>query len=183
MPEDNGWDFGTAAETLLDKLNKYKKLMTNNTASIALFLDPRRSSNEVHSSIKIMVRAILISDYGFVVAEEPDDRGKEFNLFAVTTQSDDVCNDEVEDFCLLTLKADKLCKCPVIWWKQQARRFPKLSLLARDTLIIMGSSVASESAFSDSGDLISADRALLSDDNICNQMKLRSWNRLFGIFD
>ncbi|RAN76878.1 hypothetical protein B5P41_35990, partial [Bacillus sp. SRB_28] len=95
----------------------------------------------------------------------------------------DVVTDEVEDFCFMTLKADKSCKCPVAWWKQQTGRFPKLSLLARDTLMIMGSSVASESAFSDSGDFVSADRTMLSDENITVMMKLRSLNRLIGKFD
>jgi hAT family C-terminal dimerisation region len=57
-------------------------------------------------------------------------------------------------------------------------RFPTLSLLARDTIMIKGSSVPSESAFSDSGHFVTANRASLTDDNICKMMKLRSWKRL-----
>ena len=48
--------------------------------------------------------------------------------------------------------------------------------------MIMGSSVASESAFSDSCDFITNDRTLLSDENVSMMMKLRSGNRLFGKF-
>jgi hAT family C-terminal dimerisation region len=39
------------------------------------------------------------------------------------------------------------------------KKFPILSLLARDTLLCMGSSVPSESSFSDSGGFVTGDRA------------------------
>jgi hypothetical protein len=41
-----------------------------------------------------------------------------------------------------------------------------------------GSSVPSESAFSDSGDFVRPDRSRLVDENVEMMMKLRSWNRL-----
>jgi hypothetical protein len=43
----------------------------------------------------------------------------------------------------------------------------------------MGTSVPSESSFSDSGHFVSADRAKLNDANIEMMMKLRSWNQMF----
>ena len=49
--------------------------------------------------------------------------------------------------------------------------------------MVMGSSVPSESAFSDSGHFVCADRSRLTDENISVMMKLRSWNRLFGKFE
>jgi hypothetical protein len=43
----------------------------------------------------------------------------------------------------------------------------------------MGSSVPSESAFSDSGDVAIPVRSRLSDRSVETTMKLRSWKRLF----
>ncbi|BBN03751.1 hypothetical protein Mp_2g26060 [Marchantia polymorpha subsp. ruderalis] len=62
---------------------------------------------------------------------------------------------------------------------EHSNRFPTLSLMARDTLMIQGSSVASESAFSESGGFVRPDRSKLSNENIEMMMKLKSWNRLF----
>jgi hypothetical protein len=88
-------------------------------------------------------------------------------------------SDEVEDFCSFTFRADTSCSDVLQWWKTIGSvRFPTLSLLARDAFMIMGSSVPSESAFSDSGAFVSSDRARLTDENIEIMMKLRSWNRL-----
>jgi len=67
------------------------------------------------------------------------------------------------------------------WWRQEGqRKYPKLSKMARDTLMVMGSSVPSESTFSDSGDIVRPDRASLSDERICVLVTLRAWNRFLG---
>jgi hypothetical protein len=58
-----------------------------------------------------------------------------------------------------------------------SRKFPTLGRLARDTLMIMGSSGPFESAFSDSGDFVTAGRSSLTDENTCKMMKLRFWLR------
>jgi hypothetical protein len=44
-----------------------------------------------------------------------------------------------------------------------------------------GTSVPSESAFSDSGGFVIPRRIRLSDESIETMMKLRSWNRFLGI--
>lgn len=170
-----------AAASMLEKLEKYCDNLTSETANIALFLDPRGSSAGTSDDVKVMVRTILFDQYDYSPSQENSGNSNEFDLFH-NAEANDVTSDEIEEFSLMTLKPDRSCVCPVSWWKQQSGRFPKLSLLARDTLMIMGSSVASESAFSDSGDFVCADRSLLSDENISILMKLRSWNRLGGKF-
>ncbi|XP_069105739.1 E3 SUMO-protein ligase ZBED1-like [Argopecten irradians] len=55
---------------------------------------------------------------------------------------------------------------PLLWWKQQELNFPLLSTLARRYLCIPATSVASERVFSTAGDLVSAQRSLLSSDQI-----------------
>jgi nucleoside-triphosphatase THEP1 len=147
-----------AAKKMSAKLAKYGSNPTNSTAMIALFLDPRRSSSDASQETKELVRQILALEYDYTPKEKNAVDTDVFNLFAMTGSPQNVSVDEVEDFIMMTLNEDVSCMCPVAWWKQQSQRFPTLSLLARDTLMIMGSSVPSESAFSDSGDFISDDR-------------------------
>lgn len=56
-----------------------------------------------------------------------------------------------------------------------AGRFPYVPRCVRDFLMITGSSVAFELAFSDSCDIVSTERAAISDTNICELMKLCGW--------
>ena len=53
-----------AASSMMTKLMKYQQHMNNNSAKIALFLDPRRGSCEVPPSVKEQVRDKLIAEYG-----------------------------------------------------------------------------------------------------------------------
>jgi hypothetical protein len=83
----------------------------------------------------------------------------------------------------MTKHPDTMCKDAVIWCiTAEKTRFPALSMLARDALMIMGSSVPSESAFSDSGHFVTSDRASVYDETISKMMKLRSWKRLCADF-
>ena len=125
---------------MLKKLDKYCANLNNKTANIARFLDPRRSSSDASAETKRIIRNLLVTEYDYSPAQSNDNDSGGFNLFAATADSQDMSTDEVEDFSMMTLKADTSCKCPVAWWKQQTG----------DCLMIMGSSVASESAFSDS---------------------------------
>ena len=61
------------------------------------------------------------------------------------------------------------------WWWIYGYQYPQLKLLARDTFVAIGSSVSSESAFSESGQLVSVQHAHLSDDNIEKIMKISAW--------
>ena len=64
------------------------------------------------------------------------------------------------------------------WWKVNGHQYPKLCLLARDTFVAMGSSVPAESAFSESGQLVTPQHARLSDENIEKLMKISAWKDL-----
>jgi len=78
-------------------------------------------------------------------------------------------------------RADKSASNVIEWWGREGRhKYPKISLLAQNTLMTMGSSVASESTFSDSGAMVRADRTRLSDAHIRILVCLRSWNRFLG---
>ncbi|KAJ3696442.1 hypothetical protein LUZ61_000147 [Rhynchospora tenuis] len=63
------------------------------------------------------------------------------------------------------------------WWKLKAPRYPLLSKLVKDILAVPISTVASESAFSTSGRVISQWRSSLSDDTIEALLCVQDWLR------
>ena len=65
----------------------------------------------------------------------------------------------------------------VAWWKVNACSYPSVAKLARDLIAIPSSSVASEPAFSDIGNLITSRRTRLSEETIRACLLLRSWRR------
>lgn len=70
--------------------------------------------------------------------------------------------------------ARTLCACK----KSMAGRFPHLATCAKYYLMITCSSVALESAFPDSGNIVNSYRAPLSDANIRELKKTRPWIKL-----
>ena len=69
---------------------------------------------------------------------------------------------------------------PLQWWKANQNRFPNIARVARDVLAIQPSSVASESVFSCSGNIVTAQRTLLSDSSIISCILLQSWNKFLS---
>ncbi|BBN20791.1 hypothetical protein Mp_zg01480 [Marchantia polymorpha subsp. ruderalis] len=172
-----------AATAMELKLLKYSANLNCQASKMALLLDPRSSNASSETmELKDQLRFILTMDYGLCSEVQPSPTFGVFDLFAGEGDSaiENVAHtDEVDDFFMLTAKADRRVSDVLLWWKQHSNRFPTLSLMARDTLMIQGSSVASESAFSESGGFVCPDRSKLSDENIEMMMKLKSWNRLF----
>lgn len=174
-----------AALKLQSKLSKYYSCMFNPLCELATALDPSIGNIETEvERMKIAIREAITCDYGFQPPTSQDPE-KPISLLDAAklarapnqAQSQD---DEVDDYFEFTKKADLTCDNPIEWWGNIGhKRFPHISLLARDTLMCLGSSVPSESAFSDSGRFVTADRNRLSDEHIGQMMKLRSWNRLF----
>ncbi|KAJ3698339.1 hypothetical protein LUZ61_002044 [Rhynchospora tenuis] len=63
------------------------------------------------------------------------------------------------------------------WWKMKAPRFPVLAQLTRDILVVPISTVASESAFSSSGRVLSQVRSSLPDESIEALLCAQDWLR------
>ncbi len=55
---------------------------------------------------------------------------------------------------------------PLVWWKDYQNQFPHLAKLAKSYLEIPATSVPSERVFSTAGDIVTAQRASLSPDNV-----------------
>ena len=182
---------------MLEKINKYKDYLNCNLAKLAGVLDPS-IANPAHevARMKSVIRGILSRYYGYCEDEPADDDRadaaskrssllKMANLMRCSSSEigashASVSKDEVDRFFEFTKEIDDTCSDVIDWWASIGRkRFPAIALLARDTLMCMGSSVPSESSFSDSGGFVPGDRSRLTDVNIEMMMKLRSWNRLY----
>lgn len=88
--------------------------------------------------------------YGLCLDELPPPTSGVFDLFAGegdTTIENAAHTDKVNDFFMLTEKPDCLVSDILLWWKHQWNHFPTLSMIVMNTLIIRGSSVASELTF------------------------------------
>lgn len=59
-----------------------------------------------------------------------------------------------------------LDECPFKWWREHQGAFPYLATLAKEQLIIQATSVSSERVFSTAGDIVSAKRTRLSEENV-----------------
>lgn len=68
-----------------------------------------------------------------------------------------------EEACL-SLNSD--VSDPLIWWKEKEDKYPLLSRYAKQLLGIPATSVASERVFSTAGDVVTAQRACLSGDQV-----------------
>ncbi|GJX07111.1 zinc finger BED domain-containing protein RICESLEEPER 2 [Tanacetum coccineum] len=68
---------------------------------------------------------------------------------------------------LITLSPEEFANFDILaWWKEREIQFPILSAMARDLLAVQASTVASESAFSTSGRIISERRSRLTPESV-----------------
>ncbi|CAL5344289.1 unnamed protein product [Camellia sinensis] len=104
----------------------------------------------------------VVSDYDLFISRK---RRKKVNH--VTSELDHYLE---EDVVTRTPNFDVLT-----WWKSNASKYPTLQAIARDFLAIPVSTVASESAFSTSGRLVSPYRSRLHPDTLEALMCAQSW--------
>jgi len=192
-------DTKKAAEALKEKLEKYRDHLTGTLPMLALALDPEipKSDQEI-ADFFVQFRLILCRQYGIqgvanTLAAKSSLSKRKTRTILVSARRDlvrgplsqreqerDDIGKEIDDFFQFTKAGDDRCHDAVTWWATIGHeRFPRLSLFARDTLMCMGSSVPSKSAFSDSGDVAIPVRSRLSNRSVETTMKLRSWKRLF----
>ncbi|OAE20228.1 hypothetical protein AXG93_3960s1180 [Marchantia polymorpha subsp. ruderalis] len=177
------------AEAMLSKMEKYKENMNSPLCLLASSLDPSMPlHDEDIQELKFQIRQILIVRCGYQQQQNVEILQRLGLLAAAKLARAGSCAergqiDEVENFFELTKRTDTSCDNILEWWSASSKRFPLLSRLARDTFMVMGSSVPSESAFSDSSSFVTPRRSSLSDENISKMMKLRSWNRLLKVLN
>ena len=67
-------------------------------------------------------------------------------------------------------------QCPLLWWASKKYLYPNVARMARDYLVIPGSSVPSESIFSTGKQLITQYRHSLNRDSVRASQCLKPWN-------
>jgi hypothetical protein len=68
------------------------------------------------------------------------------------------------------------------WWEMHAPKYPVISCIAHDVLAVQASTVASESAFSTGGRVVSDYRSRLMSDTVEGLICLQDWLRAVGEF-
>uniref|UniRef100_A0A3B1JJI0 Zinc finger BED domain-containing protein 1-like n=1 Tax=Astyanax mexicanus TaxID=7994 RepID=A0A3B1JJI0_ASTMX len=76
----------------------------------------------------------------------------------------DVVKEEIELYRMA--KVISVDANPLKWWKNNEHQYPNLSKLSKHYLAVQATSVASERVFSTAGDIVTAQRAALSPDNV-----------------
>ena len=136
-----------AAAAMQQKLLKYYHHLNSTMARIALVLDPRTSNAGIDDALKDCIRLELSTSYGYSYEEQMKvPIRKKSKLFSIIgqhqQQREDITGDELHEYLRFTQEYDELCDDIIEWWKTIGRnRFPFLSKLAKDILMVMGSSV------------------------------------------
>lgn len=76
----------------------------------------------------------------------------------------DLVKAEMEQYKMA--KAISVDANPLKWWKDNEHLYPNLSKLSKQYLAVQATSVASERVFSTAGDIVTAQRAVLSTENV-----------------
>lgn len=87
--------------------------------------------------------------------------------------------DELESY--LKSRREKFKIDVLVWWRNNASQYPKLSSIARKILPIQATSVASERVFSVAGDVETKSRNRLSDESVENIILFKSWMQFLNI--
>ncbi|CAN0858081.1 Putative AC transposase [Linum grandiflorum] len=193
----------TMAVKMIEKFDKYWSVI-HNVLSMAAVLDPRykmallnfyfplvygtNSSSELFKVRKLLED--LVNDYKDKSAGKEDAMPIDDNSSSEVTGGRMTEYDKFVDILLAssdsgkneldTYLEDKVLRRSVDfdilnWWKANSTKYPTLSLITRDVLVIPISTVASESAFSAGGRLISAQRSRLHVKTVEALMCTQSW--------
>ena len=149
-------------------------LKGDSVAAVSSALDPRHKnlkflSSEMQFSVQEHVRFLVnlvTTDKEPVVEEEPATKKSAMVLLLGSDYYDDqqLLRDEYSYF--LEEPAIHPNSNPLIWWKQNAQKFPKVALVAKRFLCAPATSVPSERVFSAAGNIVNKKRCSLLPENV-----------------
>ena len=190
MPDWTSNECKEAATCMLEKLQSYDDLINSNIVKMAKLLDPRFKSD---TRLMPTLRTILIDnyEYGQLDSDARPQSNTQYEssvldaVFDLDRDDTESCNasqiglydaDEVTKYFQFTSIPDTSTD-PLDWWKAAETRFPTIARMARDYLAVQSTSVACESTFSESGQLITSRRTCMSEESIEASMLCRNWIR------
>ncbi|KAL0217292.1 hypothetical protein RCL1_007873 [Eukaryota sp. TZLM3-RCL] len=169
----------TAIEKMKEKMLEYVPFMYNYTSFKGTLLDPRfkdgvhpslMNKSDYKDKLKSELQTVKPHNVGGKTLATP------CHFFPTRTDESDH-NNELEVY--LKERTASQHQDPLEWWKVNEERFPALSILAKETLIVQATSVPSERLFSKAGDIVSQKRCRLNPLNVRVLTCLKSWMHTF----
>lgn len=113
-------------------------------------------------------------------------KSKLIEALSLTTQSQRTSDNSSESFARelerwiahTNMSIEQSSRDVLLWFKLNGFMYPRVSLMAKDYLAIMSTSVPSEQAFSRAGTTVSKRRARLGDDCVSAVCELQSWLKI-----
>lgn len=169
------------AEKMLEKLKIYEPLVCSSISSLSKTLDPRFGNDVITDGDLLRQYLGTLPPSTEVDSESLNTEEGSPSFLQELFDSNSIDrsyggNDEVSRFIRATASGDRHIN-PLDWWKTNESRFPNIAKLARNVFAIQATSVASESIFSEAGNLVDDHRCRLSDDSIRSTLLLKSWVR------
>ena len=162
---------------------RYSSDETDQLVTICSVIDPRFKLSSVDSSNHPNVKEIIKSEMDSLsvhvdtaVSSEPEQPllkkpkyalGQILGNTASSSSTHMTVSEELDMY--LQLPVEDIDSSPLIWWKNNKDKFPRLNKLARKYLCICATSVASERLFSTGGDIVTASRSCLKPERV-NQL-------------
>src|SRR5262249_54253991 len=144
-------------ENLTTLYNEYEKICGNsNRSNIHTSLASGSSSSSFNPARSLLFRKASSSS-----TSTPN----ELNLYLATDFTNFITVEEIENFNIL------------LWWKIHQTYYPILSCIARDLLTPPVSTVSSESAFSQGGNIVTDQRTRLAPEAVQVLVCLKDWLR------
>ena len=177
LVENNDRLLRASSSTMLKKLEAYESLVCSDMCKLCRAFDPRFCHDPI-SDGPILRRYILIPPQSPSSTNPSCNESSLLSQLITDNEPSLYCNsDEIEGYLRATISGD-ISVDPLLWWKMNTKRFPNIARFARNLLSVQSSSVASESAFSTSGALVTPSRAGLGDESIEACMLVNFWMNL-----
>ena len=180
--------YNVVADAIHDKLEVYWNRHLSKSSSISAILDPRYKittfNNLEERSECIDDLKNLFSSYKTNSHIMPNRTSEEtfqnssrnyfFNMINQQSYSSPADNEfnEIDNYLN---SSNDFNTDPLLWWKEHQNKYPILSSIAKDYLIIQATSVAAEQAFSIAGNTITPTRNKLDSETAREILCLKSW--------
>jgi len=166
-------------EAMLEKFEKYATDVGNQSL-LPSFLDPRYVTHMPAARFKaaqnLMKQRLVRAD-----DKEEEKKKEDKSIFELAWEDNFYASDATKGYPELAkyVGATKIDPSgdPLLWWKENAWRFPTIAAIAREQLAMLASSVPSEEAFSAAAQVITDRRNSLGPEKVRALMVTRAWLR------
>ena len=165
--------------TALDPRYKTLRCLSPEEKDLTWTVIEEKISNAVASdTVQIATEQQLVSHNDPEADTVCEPKNKRLRLMDSDSDSEDDDESTSDEFA--RFKAEKKLpdgENPLIWWKINEHRFPRLSLLAKNVLCVPATSVPCERLFSSSGYIVNKKRSSLDPHTVNMLVSLRDWCR------